>query len=73
MMRYNISEKWVDLGAYICYRMPLVYVITCIWVQLKNNCMNNSQVITRGESQVQFWLLPVELFFNCTEVRAISY
>ena len=43
------------------------------WVQLKDNCMNSSQVIARGESQVQFWLLPVELIFNCTEVRAISY
>ena len=28
-----------------------VWVITCIWVQLKNNCTSNSQVIAQGEAK----------------------
>ena len=46
-----------------------VYAITCIWVQLKNNCMSNSHVIAWGKAECNFdcyennyTLITLELF-----------
>ena len=40
-------------------------------MQLKNNCTRNSQNFFSPRAIT--WLLLVQLFFNCTQMRAITY
>ena len=53
--------------------------MACIWVQLENNIASNSQEITRGKTECNFdcyrgaGMSKINLFFNSTQMHAITY